>query len=355
MEVQDRRLRAIERGPRGGGPIVKTSRLSCALALAVACAGTQQDLGSAVIIAQAATTAGQITHMSVTITPAGITRDLTVDPTDATRFTGTFSLPVGTEVVAVRAFSAAGVVGTGTASVVVQKNATVQAQIRVLDSTGPATGPDHSPVVTSLVTPASAQVDDVLPLVATAMDADQDPMTFSWTATPSACGTFAAPTASSTTFVAGKSPGTCTVTFTVTANGKTDSKSAAIVIATATGSIDVLVTYVPQPVISSIAFSSGATTLATVARNAADATIRVPFHKGTSYTIAFSFDPWSTGTAALSDSCGGTIVQPSFTANATSANATWTPTVDTGACVIGATVTRETLSDRLFVVVLPAP
>jgi hypothetical protein len=189
---------------------------------------------------------------------------------------------------------------------------------------------------------------------ATASDADLDPMTFSWTAAPSGCGTFAAPTAAATIFTA-KLLGTCTVTFTVTAGGKSDSKSASIAIAEATGSIDVVVTYVPQPVISSIAFSSGSTTLATVARNAADATIRVPFHKGTAYTVSFSFDPWPTGTVALTDSCGGTIVQPVFAPNATSASATWTPTVSSGACVIVATLTRETLTDSLFVVVLPVP
>lgn len=334
---------------------MKTSRLSCALALAVACAGNQ-DLGSVVVIAQAATAAPQITHVRVTITPAAVTRDLTVDPADPTRFAGTFSVPVGTQIVSVEAFAAGETsLGRGTATVAVQKNATVQAQIRILDSTGPAPGPDHSPVVTSLVTPAAAQVGDQVPVNATAMDADQTPMTFAWTASPAGCGTFAAPTASSTTFIAGSLLGTCTVTFTVTANAKSDSKSAPIQIAAATGSIDVVVTFVPQPVISSIAFSSGTTTLATVARNAADATIRVPFHKGTAYTVTLSFDPWSTGTAALTDSCGGTIVQPVFTANATSAKATWTPTVDTGACVVVATVTRETLSDSLFVVVLPAP
>jgi hypothetical protein len=333
---------------------MKTPRLGCALALAVACAGNQ-NLGSIVVVAQAATAAPQITHVRVTITPAAVARDLTVDSADPTRFTGSFSVPVGTQILSVEAFSAGEKsVGTGTATVAVQKNATVQAQIRILDLTGPATGPDHSPVVTSLVTPAAAQVDDQLPLNATAMDADQDPMTFLWTESPSGCGLFANRAAAATTFTA-KLPGTCTVTFTVTANGKSDGKSAPIAIAAGTGSIDVVVTYVPQPVISSIAFSSGTTTLATVARNAADATLRVPFHKGTAYTVTFSFDPWSTGTNALSDSCGGTIVQPAFVANATSARATWTPTVDTGACVIVATVTRETLTDSLFVVALPVP
>src|SRR4051812_34231290 len=332
---------------------MKTYTLSCALLLALAC--SSQNLGDIVVIAENATTPAQVTHVRVTITPAGVVRDLTVDPLDPTRFTGTFGVPVGTQIVTVEAFSAGEKsVGTGIATVSVLKNATAQAQIRILDSTGPAPGPDHSPVVTSLVTPTSAQVDDQLPVSATAMDADQDPMTFAWTASPAGCGTFAAPAASATTFTA-KLLGTCTVTFTVTANAKSDSKSAPIAIAAATGSIDVVVTYVPQPVISSIAFASGTTTVAVVQRNAADATIRAQFHKGTPYDVTFSFDAWPTGTAALIDSCGGTIVAPVFAANATSAKATWTPTADTGACVLVATVTRETLTDSLAVVVLPVP
>ncbi|HEY6912155.1 MAG TPA: hypothetical protein VI356_22440 [Myxococcales bacterium] len=334
---------------------MKTSRLSCALLLALACTG--QNSGEIAVVAENATAATLITHVRVTITPAAVTRDLTVDPQAPTRFTGSFAVPAGTQVVAVEAFTTGEKsVGTGAATVTVLKGATVQAQIRIFDATGPVTGPDHSPVVTSLVTPTSAQVGDQLPVSATAFDADQDPMAFSWTASPAGCGTFAAPAASTTSFTAGAVTGTCTVTFTVTANGKSDSKSASVAIAAATGSIDVVVTYVPQPVISSIAFSSGATALATVQRSAADATIRVPFHKGTAYTITFSFDPWPAGTAALTDSCGGTIVQPAFVANATSASATWTPTVSAGACVLVATVTRETtLTDSLSVVVLPVP
>lgn len=222
------------------------------------------------------------------------------------------------------------------------------------DATGPVTGPDRPPVVTSLVTPASAQVDEQVPVNATALDADQDPLAFSWTASPDGCGIFAAPAAPSTTFTA-RLPGTCTVTVTVTANGKSDSRSAPVAVDGAAGPVEVVVTFVSQPVISSIAFFSGTTALATVQRNAADATLRVPFHEGTAYIVTFSFDPWSSGTAALSDSCGGTIVQPVFAANATSAKATWTPAVDSGACVVVATVTRQTLTDRLSVVVLPAP
>jgi hypothetical protein len=137
------------------------------------------------------------------------------------------------------------------------------------------------------------------------------------------------PTALTTDFAA-KLIGNCTVTFGATANGKSDSRSAVVQISAATGFIDVTVTYVPYPLIASIAFSSGPTPIATVARTDPDATIRAAFHKGTAYTVTLSFDAWPTGTIALSDSCGGTIVQPVFVANATSASATWTPTVDSG-------------------------
>jgi hypothetical protein len=323
--------------------------------LVLNCTGAQQPLGRISVVAQALTTAAQITRVTITVTPAGVSQDLTVDPGDPNRFTGSVDVPAGTQTVRADAF-AGGVtpVGSGNASVNVQKGAHVQALITILDATGPSPGPDHSPVVTSLVTPVSAQVDDQPVLSATAMDGDGDAMTFSWAALPAGCGTFANSTALSTSFTA-KQIGTCSVTFTVTAGGKSDSRNAQIQIGPAMGSIDVTVTYVPQPLIGSIAFfAPGPSLVASVARSAVDATIRAPFHKGTAYTVTISFDPWPTGTIALSDSCSGTIVPPAFLPNATSANATWTPTVNSGACIIKATLTREnTLTDSLFVVVLP--
>ena len=318
--------------------------------------GVEQSTGNIRISAQpnAATAAAQITRVTVTISPANITRDLTVDPQDPAKFTGNITVPVGTQTVQADAFAGSTKVGTGSASVTVGKNAVMQALITILDTTGAAGSPDHSPVVTSLVTPSALQVDDQSPLSAAAMDADANDMSFSWSALPAGCGTFASPSTPSTLFTA-KTIGACTVTFTVTANGKSDSRSASIQIAAATGSIDIHVTYVPQPVIGSIAFSTGATQVATVLRGASDATIRAPFHAGTPYTVTLSFDAWPVGSLALSDSCSGTIVQPTFVGGATSATAIWTPTVDHGACIVTATLSRQTLTDSFFVVVLPVP
>jgi hypothetical protein len=326
----------------------------CLPLVAFACSESPQPVGDVLVVADALTTATQLTRVTVTVTPAGVTNDLTVDPQNPTRFTGTITVPVGTQMVNAQAFAGSVLVGSGSAVVIVTKGAHVQALITILDATGPVPGPDHSPVVTSLVAPTAAQVDDQSPVTATAMDADGDPMTFLWKASPAGCGTFASPTVLSTIFTA-KIVGTCTVTFTVTANGKSDSRSAQVQISAATGFIDVTVTYIPQPLISSIAFSSGATPIATVARTASDATIRAAFHKGTPYTVTLSFDAWPTGSIALSDSCAGTIVQPVFPPGGTSATATWTPTVESGACIVTATLTRLALIDTFFVVVLPVP
>jgi len=327
----------------------------CLLLLVLACDGVQPSQGRIQVVTHQLTTTAEITRVTVTVTPANVTQDLTVDPADATKFTGSITVPVGTQTVQADAFAGAKKVGSGTASVTVEKNAQMQAQITILDTTGPIASPDHSPVVTSLVTPAVAQVGDQPNLSATSMDGDGDTMSFSWTGSPSGCGTFASPSLPSTAFTA-NAIGICTVTFTVTANGKSDSRSASIQISAATGSIDVRVTYVPQPLISSIAIFNGPTQVATVSRlTSSDATIRAAFHKGTPYTVVLGFDRWTTGTVALTDSCAGTIVPPAFVPNADSATATWTPTVDNGACILTATLSRQTLIDTFFVVVLPVP
>lgn len=322
------------------------------LSLALGCVASEKPEGSLVVTADAVT--ARVTRVTVTIAPAGIQRDLFVDPQVPTRFTGSISAPAGVQTVTAEAFDGTQHVGTGSATATVQKGAAVSVQITILDDTGPPPAPDHSPVVTSLVTPASLEVGDQPTLTATAMDADGDPLAYAWTGSPPGCGTFGTPAAASTVFTANLA-GACTVTFSATAGGKTDAKTAQILIGVATGTIDVTVDYVPHPVLSNIAFSQGGTAIASVPRTAADATIRASFHRGTAYTVTLSFDAWPTGSLSLSDSCSGTIVQPTFVGNATSATATWTPTVSSGACLVTATITRVTLTDSFLVVVLPVP
>ena len=187
----------------------------CAGAIGAGCHGTSTDSGLIRVAVQAQTTSAQITRVSCAVTPAGVSADL--PRTAADTFGGTLTVAVGTQTVRADAFAGSTAVGSGTASVTVTKGAKSQVFITILDSTGPAPQPDHAPVVTSLSVPAStAKVGDQLALAATAMDADGDPIAFSWSVSPAGCGTFAAPAAASTAWTAA-APGDCAVTVTATA------------------------------------------------------------------------------------------------------------------------------------------
>jgi len=149
------------------------------------------------------------------------------------------------------------------------------------------------------------------------------------------------------------------VTFTVTANGKSDSKSADVTVSEATGSIDITVTYVPNPRISSVTVGT-APQACSVDRSGFDATCHAPlFHQGTAYPVTLVVDAAPDLTVTLTDDCGGTIAPPAFTTG-TVATGTWTPTaasVAKGACILTAGLTRTTdagtLSDSFAIVVVP--
>jgi hypothetical protein len=174
------------------------------------------------------TLTAQITRVSLTVLPADISADLTRDP--AGTFSGTVSLPVGAQTVTASAWAGITLAGTGAASVSVIKGQTAQLQITVLDATGPAPLPDHSPVVTSLAASATAvALGDHVSLVATALDADGDAITFAWSAAPAGCGTFETPGSASTTCTAAV-VGTCAITLTASARGQSDSRSTSILV-----------------------------------------------------------------------------------------------------------------------------
>jgi len=175
------------------------------------------------------TTSGQITSVSATLLPSGTPTPLNQDPSRT--YSGTITAPVGVQTVRADAFAAGQVlVGTGSGSTTVVKNQQVPLSINVLDLTGPAAVPDHSPVITSLTAPPTARLGDQLNLAGTAMDADNDAITYGWTASPAGCGTFSAPSSATTSLTANLS-GPCIATLTATARAKSDSRSANIGVA----------------------------------------------------------------------------------------------------------------------------
>jgi len=189
------------------------------------------DGASVRVVVTALTASASINRVSVTVTPGGAAADLTRGP-DGT-FSGTLGVPAGVVTVTASAWAGTVPVGSGTGSVTVSKGQTAQLFISAVDTTGPAPMPDHSPVITSLAASATTvAVGGQVALVATAIDADGDLITFGWIAAPAGCGTFAAPGSASTTLTA-TSLGPCLVTVKASARGQSDSRSTSILVSAA--------------------------------------------------------------------------------------------------------------------------
>lgn len=173
--------------------------------------------GAVRLLVSAARSPAEITRVTAAVQPAGASGDLARDPGGT--FSGTFQVPAGNQTVTVTAWAGAAPVATGSGSAAVVKGQTARVSITAIDATGPAPGPDHSPVVTSLVASATAvAIGDQVALTADGLDADGDPMAWSWSAAPAGCGIFGTPAAPSTTFIAAAN-GRCDVTATAAARG----------------------------------------------------------------------------------------------------------------------------------------
>ncbi len=323
----------------------------CSSLLALVGCGKVAPKEGYLVAAVQLTASTSITRVSLDVSPAGISQDLTYNAS-LSSFVGTLTVPVGNQTLTAKAWAGTTVVGTGIASVTVVKGQTVQASITILDNTGPATLPFHSPVITSFVIPASAQAGDVMSVNATAFDQDGDPITFAWSAAPSGCAAFANAASASTTASA-VTTGTCTLTVVATARGKSDTRSGNLVISAATGTISITGVYVPYPRITEIDLIDGTTTLFAITRTGSDATFHTPLVETHAYTLTVHFDSVADGTLALSSNCGGTFVQPTLAFPATVASGTWTsPSAPGPACVVTATLTRQGLADSFPIVVI---
>jgi Protein of unknown function (DUF4038)/Putative collagen-binding domain of a collagenase len=201
------------------------------LPLVIACAGcpsSQAAVGGVALQARFSNAATAISRVSVAASPASVSADLQAQPGGL--FTGSLHLPVGPQTLTATAWNGTQAAGTGSAAVTVLQNQVVQVSLTILDGSTPASVPDHSPVITSLVVSASTlAVGASATSTAAAFDADGDPLAYAWSASPAGCGTFADATASSTTFNAAV-PGACALQITATAKGKSDSRSVSVTV-----------------------------------------------------------------------------------------------------------------------------
>jgi hypothetical protein len=326
--------------------------IACATMMAAlaACSGGQKaPAGGKVAAVVRAVSQSSVVRVNVSIQPANVSQDLTRD-TFTGNFTGTLITPVGPQTVTATAYDASNaVVGSGSVSVVVTLGGTVNAFLKILDTTGPPPAPDHGPIVTSLVASNTGpSAGEAVTLTATAIDPDGDPMTYAWSQDCTS-GVFSATAGPSTTW---SSPvaGACKLTVTVTSKGLVDAVSANVVVFPAgggQGAVAVNGVFVEQPVINfvSVSDAGGGYFYGTLYRTG-DATLRTPV--APRQRLNFSIDSYSSGTEVvsygLSDDCGGTITGGYGWWQ-------WTAPAKAGLCMVTASKSVDGLSDSFPVAV----
>ena len=129
------------------------------------------------------TEADDITRVEVEIQPANVIQDLAETGSDT--YARTFILPVGFQTFTARAYAGSGAeeeqVGEGSAQATIETNQTSNVEITILDTTGAPANPSHAPVITSLTaSKTNPVVDESITLEVTAIDPDDDEMTYVW-------------------------------------------------------------------------------------------------------------------------------------------------------------------------------
>jgi hypothetical protein len=323
--------------------------------LNVGCGGHAPPSRGAITVS-ALTTTVAVTRITVDVVPAGLSQELTYDAGTGAYGATITSVPSGPQTITVTAYEGATAVGASTTQLTVVSGQVAQISLTVLDTSGAVAVPDHGPVITSFVVPqSSANAGDGLALTSTAVDADGDTIAYAWTVTPG-CGTVTSPRTASTTWTVAGS-GSCTVSLTVTAGGKTDARSASVAVSALPGSISIAGSFIPNPRITSIALLKGATTVWSVARTGTDATDHTPLQQGTVYGVVLTLDPIADGTVGLAKdaTCAGTVGAPSYAFGASTATGSFTPTASSGICILTASVARRSLADAFPIVVVLGP
>jgi hypothetical protein len=298
------------------------------------------------------TASAQVDRVTVTVTPANVTKDLTYNSADGS-FAGTIAVPPGTQTVTATAYSGSTVIGSGSSSVTISVGATATVSITITDTTGGAPIPDHSPVITSFAVPrTNVALGEILALSVAAMDADNNVIVFSWTASPVGCGTFSDATSASPSWTAA-SPGVCTVKVTAMAQGKTDTRSTDITIQS--GSVAILGSYVPFPKITSIYLDDTTNVIWSCPRDAcADATWHTPLMRSKRYWFNFYFAFTPGAVTQIEDTCGGAGGRFGFSEGSSAASGyayyDWDTPAYAGACIVTAKLTRAGLTDSFPVV-----
>jgi hypothetical protein len=311
-------------------------------ALGLGACATEDGMGEVTVRADALTRIEDITRVTLTAQPGGIATDLALN---AQGYVGSLLVEAGPHTFEVRAFAGDRVVASGSASANVAADTVTAVQITVLDTTGPAPAPGHSPFLLSLtVGNAQPGIGDAVELTANVVDPDGDAITYAWTSS-CAAGTLTNADKAAATWTA-TAAGTCTLKLDVAAGGHTLSRAVNITTAPDTGSIDVTATFVPHPRI----YQMKAWNLpleCSVQRDATDAScLDLPVAPGQQLTVSANVTSEFVGVLTFSDNCGGAFVGPSNFRR-------WTAPATPAVCLLTATFVdgRYHLADSMSIAV----
>jgi hypothetical protein len=312
---------------------------------AIACGNSPTGLeqrpqrGAIATVVQAATLQGGITRVNVTVSPGDVDQDLAYDET-ARSYTGTLVAPAGSVTVTATAYSGATPVGTASATVEVAANATTGVTLKILDSTGAPPRPDHGPYVRSLVvSKTSVATNEAITVTAVATDPDDDAVSYAWT---DDCGGVFADEAAASTSWSRATTGACQLTVTASSKGLEDSATALVTVLNPT-QLEVDLTYVTQPVVTSVTVATAGGTCV-INRTDSDASCRIPITAGQSATVSFTVNHGDIETYELTDDCGGKT-------SGAAGTYTWTAPTLAGVCALTAGARHDALSDSFPVAI----
>lgn len=240
---------------------------------------------------------------------------------------------------------------------------TASVAMRILDASAPAPLGDVPPAITvltaSTVQPAMGEA---VALSVAAADANGDPLSYAWSSNCTA-GSFSETSSAQTTWTSTE-VGVCTMTVTVSANGKSAAQQVDITaLDTGTGAASINGTYVRAPYISYFSTSAPGFSCDPLWLREPMCPSSLPPGQALSVTAHVSLgelppaDGGTTGAAqvSLTDNCGGTTenVRVDMSAQTGFVRMTWTPPTSPAVCVLTFSVTQETMEERRsFVIVV---
>ncbi len=336
----------------------RTTLLAAAFALLTAACGGRAPTAPSGITIQAdlsEAAVASVAMVTVYVTPAEVHADLALDAATG-RFSGTVQLPAGPQTLSVEAWADVDqdglldVVASGSADALIVEGQTASVLVRLIEAAPPPPAPDHAPLILSFgVANANPAAGVPVAVWASAWDADNDPISFTWSATCNV-GTpsFGDPASPSTTFSVDE-PATCELSVAASANGKVVNATMSLVVGSP-GSSLVEIEFVSAPHVASVTLGTPAGYACSIDRFGNEATCADALAVNTAVEVLVALDAASDGAETQLVTCGGTATL--LESGPGLARFSWTTPATTGPCVLSASTSRDGRTDALPVALL---